>query len=106
MNRGRGSIVDSNFLFLEYDDRVVQATKETNSWERDHNCNTGNVIADGKYLGEVDTFDIDGIQGRHIVEYSKQRRPNVGMLPNCLCGVVSRDTVMVRSRGFLASPRK
>ena len=38
------------------------------SWEWDHSCNTENVTADGEYLGEVDTFDIDGVQGRHIVE--------------------------------------
>ena len=43
------------------------------SWEWDHSCNTGNIAANGKYLEEVDTFDIDGIQGRHIAEYSKQR---------------------------------
>ena len=53
-----------------------------NSWEWHHSCNTGDVIAYGKYLEEVDTFDIDGIQGRHIAEYSEQSRPNVGMLPN------------------------
>ena len=39
------------------------------SWEWDHSYNTGNVTTDGKYLGEVDTFGIDGIQGRHIAEY-------------------------------------
>ena len=44
-----------------------------NSWEWDHSCNTGNVTADGKYLEEVDTFDTDGIQGRHIAEYSELR---------------------------------
>ena len=38
------------------------------SWEWDHSCNTGNVVVYGKYLEEVDAFDIDGIQGRHIVE--------------------------------------
>ena len=43
------------------------------SWEWDHSYNTGNVTTDGKYLGEVDTFDIDGNQGRHIAEYSEQR---------------------------------
>ena len=73
LNRGRGSVVESNFLCLEYDGRVEQATNETDSWEWDHSCNTGNVTADGKYSKEVDAFDIDGIQGRHIVEYSKQR---------------------------------
>ena len=52
------------------------------SGEWDHICNTGNVTAYGKYLEEVDAFDIDGIQGRHIVEYSKQREPKEGMLPN------------------------
>ena len=83
LNRGRVSVVDSNFFCSEYDGRVDQATNETDSWERDHSCNTGNVTTNGKYLGEVDTFDIDGIQGRHIAEYSEQRRPKVGMLPNC-----------------------
>ena len=43
------------------------------SWEWDHSCDIGNVTADGKYLEEVDTFDTDGIQGRHIAEYSEQR---------------------------------
>ena len=52
------------------------------SWEWDHSYNTRNVAADGKYLEEVDTFDIDGIQGRHIAEYSEKRRLDVGMLPN------------------------
>ena len=65
--------MDSNFLCSEYGDRADQATNETVSWEWDHNCNTGNVTIDGKYLGDVDTFGTDGIQGRHIAEYSKQR---------------------------------
>ena len=64
---------DSNFLFLEHDGRADQEANETNSWEWDHSYNTGNVTADGKYLGEVEPFDIDGIQGGHIVEYSEQR---------------------------------
>ena len=65
---------------------TVGQTKKQNkldSREWDHSCNTRNVIADGKYLEEVDTFDIDGVQGRHIVEYSEQRQPKGGMLPNC-----------------------
>ena len=82
LNRGRGSVVDSNFLCSEYDDRVNQAANETVSREWDHSCNNGNDTADGKYLEEVDTFDIDGVQGRHIAKYSEQRRPKVGMLPN------------------------
>ena len=64
---------DSNFLCSEYDSKVDQASNETDSWERDHSCNTKNVTADGKYLGEVDTFGINGIQGRYITKYSKQR---------------------------------
>ena len=83
LNRGRGSVVDSNLLCLEYDGRADQAVHETDSWERDHSCNARNVGAYGKYLGEVDTIDIDGIQGRHIAEYSEQRQPKVGMLLNC-----------------------
>ena len=82
LNRGKGSVGDSNFLFSKYDDRVDQAANETDSWEWDHSGNTGNVTADGKYL-EVDIIYIYGIQGRHIAEYSKQIRPNVGMLPKC-----------------------
>ena len=50
-----------------------QAANETDSREWDHSCNTGNVAADGKYFEEVNSFDIGGIQGRHIVEYSEQR---------------------------------
>ena len=72
-----------NFLCSEYDGRVDQAANETDSREWDHSCNTKNVTANGKYLEKVDTFDTDGIQGRHIAEYSEQRRPNVGMLANC-----------------------
>ena len=83
MNRGRGSVVDSNFLCSEYGSRADQETNETDSWERDHSCNTRDVTADRKYVGELDAFGIDGIQGRHIAEYSEQRRPKVGMLSNC-----------------------
>ena len=54
-------MVDSNFLCLEYDGRADQATNETDSRERDHSCNTGDVTTDGKYLVEIDTFGIDGI---------------------------------------------
>ena len=73
MNRGRGSAEDSNFLCSEYDGRLNQEANETDSLEWDHSYNTENVTTDGKYLGEVDTFDIDGIQGRQIAEYSEQR---------------------------------
>ena len=57
---------DSNFLCSEYDGRVDQAANEIDSWEIDHSCNTRNINTYGKCLEEVDTFDIDGIQGRHI----------------------------------------
>ena len=65
-------MVDSNFLCSEYDGTEDQVANETDSWERDHSCNTGNVITNGKYLGEVKKFGIDEIQGRLIAEYSKQ----------------------------------
>ena len=74
---------DSNFFHSEYDSRVSQEANEIDSWEWDPRYNNGNVAVDGKYLEEVDTFNTDGIQGRHIAEYSEQRRPNVGKLPNC-----------------------
>ena len=66
LNRGRGSVVDSKFLCLEYDDKVDQEANETDSRESGHSCNTRDVTAYGKYVVEVDTFGIDGIQGRHI----------------------------------------
>ena len=72
-NRGKGSVVESNFLRSEHDGRVDQEANETDSWERDHSSNTGDVTANGRYLGEVETISIDGIQGRCIAEYSEQR---------------------------------
>ena len=51
LNRGKGSVVDSNFLCSEYDDRVDQETNETDSWEWDHSCNTGNVTKMGNTWG-------------------------------------------------------
>ena len=71
--KGQESTGVSKLLCSEYDGRADQAVNETDSREQDHCCNTENVTAYGKYLGEVDTFDIDGIQGIHIVEYSEQR---------------------------------
>ena len=68
MEQGKGITENSKFLCSKYDDRVEQEANETDSWEMDHSYNTGNVTADGKYLGEVDTSGIDGIQGRHMVE--------------------------------------
>ena len=56
MNRGRGSVVDSNFLCSEYDGRADEAANETDSRKWDHSCNIENVTADGKYLEVVDTF--------------------------------------------------
>ena len=73
LNRDRESVVESNFLCSKYDGRANLAANKTDLWERDHSCNIKDVTTDGKYLGEVDTFSIDGIQGRNIVEYSEQR---------------------------------
>ena len=58
LKKGRGGVGYSNFLCSEYDGRVDQVANETDSWEIDHSCNTRNVTADGKCLGEVDTFGI------------------------------------------------
>ena len=67
LNKGRGSVVDSNFICSEYDAKENQAANEIDSW---------------KYLGEVDTFGNNGIQGRHIAEYFEQRQPKGVTLPN------------------------
>ena len=68
--QGQGGVGDSKFLCSEYGNRADREANETDSREWDHSCNTGNVTADEKYLEEVDTFDTDGIQERHIAEYS------------------------------------
>ena len=83
MNRGKGEW-ETQTSFI-YSMRLGKTRKQMklNSREWDHSCDTGNVATDGKYLEKVDTFDTDGIQRRHIAEYSEQRRPNVEMLPNC-----------------------
>ena len=46
---GQGSTRDSNFLCSEYDDSADLVANETNSWDRDDSCNTGNVTVNGKY---------------------------------------------------------
>ena len=51
VDQGKGIMRVSNFLCSEYDGRVDLVVNETDSWERDHSCNTENVTADGKYLG-------------------------------------------------------
>ena len=106
MNRARGSIVDSNFLCSDYDGRVNQATNETNSWERDHSCNTRNVITDGKYLGEVDNFVLMGSKEDTLQSTLNKGDPMWECCQTVFCGVVSRDTIVVQSHGFLASPRR
>ena len=47
--QGQGSMEGSNFLYLEYDGGAEPVANETDSWERDHNRDTGNVTIDGKY---------------------------------------------------------
>ena len=47
--QGKGSMGDSNFLCLEYDDRDDLEANETDSWYRDHSYNTKNITANGKY---------------------------------------------------------
>ena len=73
VEQGQGIMGDSNFLCSKSEGRANHAANETGSWERDHSCNTRNVTADGKYLGEVYTFGIDGIKGRNITKYYEQR---------------------------------
>ena len=48
--QGHGITRDSKFICSEYDDRADLEANETDSRERDHNCNTGNLTVDGKYL--------------------------------------------------------
>ena len=107
MNSGKGSGGDSNFLCSEYDGRVDQAANETNSWEWDHSCNTKNVTADGKYLEEVETFLIlMGSKEDTLQSILNKVDPTGECCQTVCCGEVSRDAVMVRSRGFSMSPRR
>ena len=50
--QGQGSTGDSNFLCSEYGGRANLEANETDSWERGHSCNTRNITADGRCLGE------------------------------------------------------
>ena len=47
--QGKGEYGGLKLLCSEYDGRADLVANETDSWERDHNCNTGNVTTDGKY---------------------------------------------------------
>ena len=48
-NRGRGTWETQTSFVQINDNMVVLAANETNSWERDHRCDTGDGIVDGKY---------------------------------------------------------
>ena len=76
---------------------MVQVANETNSWEWDHSCNTGNVIVDGKYLEEVDTFDTNRIKEDTLQSTLNKGDPMLGCYQTVCCGVagVSGDTVVV-----------
>ena len=77
------------------------------TWEWDHSCNTGNVTVDGKYLEEVDTFLIlMGSKEDTLQSVLNKGDPTRECCQIVCCGEVSRDTVMVRSHGFLVSPRR
>ena len=99
-------MVDSNFLCSDYDGRADQVANEADSWERDHSCNTRNVTADGKYLGWVEPFDIDGSKEDALYSTLNKGNPKWECCRTIFYGVVSRDTVVVRSRGYFVSPRK
>ena len=66
MNRARENVVDSNFLCSEYDGRDDLATNETDSWERDHRCETVEITTKENTWGSNWNSDIHGIQGRLI----------------------------------------
>ena len=65
---------DSNFLCLEYDGRDDLEDNDTDSWGGNHSCGTREMTIMVDNWGSNWTSDIQGIQGRLIVEYSKQRR--------------------------------
>ena len=57
---------DSNFLCLEYDGTTDLEVNETDSWERDHSCNTEKINAMGNTEGGNLSMTTQGIQGRLI----------------------------------------
>ena len=73
LDKGRGEWETQTFFVQSMMVGRSKKQMKLNSWEWDHSCNTKNVTAYGKYLEAEDTFNTDGIQGRHIVEYSEQR---------------------------------
>ena len=77
-----------------------------NSWEWDHSCNTRNVAADGKYLDEWTLLILMGSKEETLQSTMNEADPKGGCCQTILCGVVSQDTIVVRSHGFLVSPRR
>ena len=47
VEQGKGSMRESNFLCSKYDGRDDLATNETDSWEKDHSCETRKITAMG-----------------------------------------------------------
>ena len=80
MEQGQGIMGDSKFLCSEYEDKANLEKNETKSWERDHSYNTRKITTKGNTEGGNWNRNIHGIQGRLIIEYSKQRRLNGGKL--------------------------
>ena len=73
MNKGMGEWETQTSFVQSITVGWTRQQMKLNSWEWDHSCNTKNVATDGKYLEEVDTIDINGIQGIHIAKCSEQR---------------------------------
>ena len=76
------------------------------SREWDHICNIRNVAADGKYLEEVEILILMGSKEDALQSTMNTGNPMWECFQIVYYGVVSRDTVMVRSHGFLASLRR
>ena len=76
------------------------------SWVWDHSCNTKNVTADGKCLEEVALLKLMGSKEDTLQSTLNKGDPMGECCQAVCCGEVSRDTIMVQSRGFLVSPRR
>ena len=105
LNRDRGSVVDSNFLCSEYDGRAYQEANETDSWEWDHSIIPGMSLQMGNTWGRWTLLAFMGSKEDTLQSTLNKGDPKWECCQTIICGVVSRDTVVIQSRGFLASPR-
>ena len=106
MEQGKGITGYSNFLCLEYDDWEDQATNENDSWEWDIAVIPRMSLQMGNTWRQRALLILMGSKEDTLQSTLNKGDPKWECCQTVICGVVSRDTIMVRSHGFLVKLRK